>query len=78
MRTPKRLYAQQRLIYQLNFCKLGCMAYSGWHTSGSRHPLNCEGRLHIPLIYLREINRDKSTLAKQIALENKRAWEEYR
>jgi len=30
------------------------------------------------LIYLREINRDKSTLAKQIALENKRAWEEYR
>ena len=37
-----------------------------------------EGRLHIPLVYLREINREKSKLAKQRALENKRAWEEYR
>jgi len=28
----------------LNFCKLGCMAYSGWQTSGPRHPLDCEGK----------------------------------
>jgi IPT/TIG domain len=28
----------------LNFCKLGRMAYSGWHTSGPSNPLDCEGR----------------------------------
>ena len=37
--------AQHQLptMFKLNFCKLGCMAYSGWHTSGPRNPLDCEG-----------------------------------
>src|SRR5438105_8265856 len=32
-----------RRLFILNFCKLGCMAYSGWHTSGPRNPLDREG-----------------------------------
>ena len=37
-----------------------------------------EGKLNTLLLYLREINREKSVLARKRVLETKRAWEEYR
>jgi len=37
-----------------------------------------EGKLNTLLLYLREINREKSVLARKRVLEVRRAWEEYR